>query len=158
MSVAAECDGREDCDEGVCCAEFSPTSVRYERIACSTDCTSATQFALCHPGERCSANESLVCRRSLILPFEFLGVCAAPSNIVGPPSGPASSGEITCGDETCEVGRERCCLRASFDFRTQSGGPLEPTCVGMDEPCNCDTEVGIDSPDEVDSGADNDAG
>jgi hypothetical protein len=144
LRVAAECDGAEDCDGGVCCAQFDPMTFSYTGIACADRCDSLDQFAVCHPQQPCSANGSLVCRQSLIISHAFIGVCVPPGGPSAEPIGQVSSGAIACGANACELGRERCCLTAAFDLQSAQGAPLEPRCIASDEACDCELGVADD--------------
>ena len=160
MSVAAECDGHEDCGEGqVCCGTFnpSPMSFRYESIRCADSCDNdGRHIALCHPGENCGPGQ--VCRRSLLIGYEFISVCAAPADVPTLATGESVQGEIACGDATCDSDRERCCLRMRYDFADLSAHALEPYCMPSDADdtdCSCDATP----PPRVDAGTpDEDAG
>jgi hypothetical protein len=137
LSVGARCDGSEDCAQGEsCCATFDPFLFRYTSIACQADCGGNNEFTVCHPGEACtSAGE--VCRASLIIPHDFIGVCAAPQAGVPPLTGTALAGEVECGAARCAVGSEKCCLRARYDFQAMSIDALEPYCAEIDANCTC---------------------
>jgi hypothetical protein len=137
LSVGATCDGSEDCAQGEsCCATFDPLLFRYESIVCEDDCNGSNEFTVCHPGEPC-ASAGEVCRASLIIPHDFIGVCAAPQSGVPPLMGTASAGEVACGADRCAVGSEQCCLRARYDFQAMSIDPLEPYCAALDAACRC---------------------
>lgn len=138
LAVGAECDGAEDCGSGqVCCGEFDPATFSYERIACADRCDGSNSFEFCHEGERCGTS-GLVCRRSLIIPYDFVGVCAMPAEPARDLRGEAVSGQIACGAQTCDVGAEKCCLRARFDFARRAAMALEPHCAPIDYQCACD--------------------
>jgi hypothetical protein len=138
LSVGAECDGAEDCGDGqVCCGEFEPERFRYTRIACADRCEGLNSFALCHAGESCSV-AGQVCRRSLIIPFDFIGVCAPPIEAPALASVAAVPDVIACGQRTCEAGVSKCCLRTRFDFAPRLPVALEPYCAPLDDSCGCD--------------------
>lgn len=137
LAVGAQCDGSEDCAQGeTCCGRFEPALVAYTSIACRSECSDRNDIELCHAGEPC-ANGEAVCRTSLIIPHDFIGVCARPESAVAPVTGTAVAGEVTCGATSCAVGSEKCCLRARYDFRTMSIDALEPYCAELDANCSC---------------------
>ncbi|MBN1656311.1 MAG: hypothetical protein JXA30_21255 [Deltaproteobacteria bacterium] len=94
-------------------------------------------FKLCHKGEDCSvegsdAGTGEACWSSSVLP-PFLAVCLSSSMTFGEPASDmtanAVAGEINCGDETCTVGNEKCCLT---DFTGDA------YCTEIDKECDCD--------------------
>jgi hypothetical protein len=166
--VGAQCDGREDCAEGqTCCGVYDPLFFSYRSISCSASCDSLNDFELCHPGESCS-RAGYVCRMSLVLPYDFIGVCAPPDAMAQPVIGTAVAGEIACGDERCATSAEHCCLRPRYDFGAMSLDGLEPYCAPLAQRCDCDYEpeppdagnpdAGPPDAGPVDAGDDEDAG
>lgn len=156
VKVGAECDGDEDCDGGeVCCGRFdsSPTNFGYTSIACSATCA-PTDFQLCHPGDDCPG-DTLGCRASLVLPYDFVGVCAQPAE-APELTGEAIEGEVLCGERTCVVGEEKCCYRARFQWADRATVPLEPYCAPLDHECDCDGEPAGGG--DLDAGGEEDAG
>jgi hypothetical protein len=145
LRVGASCDGSEDCADGQrCCAQFQRLSYSYTRIACSDTCEGPDQFELCHPGDSC-LDEASVCRRSLIVPHDFINVCASPAAVPEQSASVALEGEVVCGEDTCVAGDEVCCLRTSFDFATMVLTPGVPYCAPAGSACDCG-----DSPPVVD--------
>lgn len=141
LRVTAECDGAEDCS-GECCARFEPTTVSFTKMECMAECDFQRTFPLCHAGERCTHDGSSVCRTSLLIPGDFLGVCAPPTPFGRPPSGEDVEGLIDCGSQQCVVGQEQCCLRGGFNVRRGQPVTYEPYCAPIGEPCDC-TDVDI---------------
>jgi hypothetical protein len=154
-SVAAECDGAEDCggDRRICCATIGPSTsasslpgyVGYKTMQCSATCKrSEGGFPLCHrvsPDERTclSADDTLECRRTLLLPHDFIGVCAphseyAPETLKGEPV----SGLIECGASRCTVGTEKCCLGVTYDRDAPQNTAPSARCLPLDAECNCE--------------------
>ncbi len=160
LHVAAECDGAEDCGDGVCCATFDPISLSYSAITCeaSTSCTSPNSFHLCHAGETCAADRSLECHRSLLIAQEFIGVCVPKGQPEPPPVGRGEVGVIACGSESCVVDVEQCCLSSSFDFSTLQSMPLAPRCAPLGTPCDCDGGPASDAGEPLIHEPDEDAG
>jgi hypothetical protein len=165
LAVAARCDGEEDCGEGqVCCGVFDPVRFTYASIGCADSCpTDGNHFALCHPGESCS-DPGLSCRRSLLIGYEFISVCAGSVDVPGDATGEPIAGEIACGESTCRAGSEKCCLRARYEFFDLSAHTLDPYCMAIDSPedaCDCDA-VPPARPDagapDAGGGGDDDAG
>ena len=139
LSVAASCDGNEDCPSGqVCCGDIEMMSFRYTRIACQDSCPrDQMHYRLCHPGETCT-EPSDVCRHSQILPYDFLAVCAPPAmNVTTQPTGSIGDG-VACGSTTCGAG-ESCCLRSLLDRAAMMRQVLEPYCMPPDGVCDCAT-------------------
>jgi hypothetical protein len=147
LKVAAECDGAEDCGAGVCCATFDPINVTYSAIRCQDSCESLNELVLCHANQPCTADRSVVCHQSLLLGQPTFGVCVPREQPQPPPVGVGVSGEIACGDDSCIVGSEHCCLRTSFSFATLQSMPLQPYCAPLDAPCDC-----TDGFDDLDAG------
>jgi len=132
----AECDGDEDCSDGqVCCGTLSGGTA-YVSIQCQDSCEQPEGFKLCHGDEVCPT-EGFVCRRSAIIPFEFLQVCADPADN-GDATVNTTAGEIACRDTTCQVGTEKCCIRQTFSLTGGAGTVLPPLCKPIDEDCGCD--------------------
>jgi hypothetical protein len=92
-----------------------------------------------------------VCRLSRILPHEFVAVCAPPPDVPAEQAQSAIQGQITCGETSCTVGAEHCCLAAEFVFEAMSSVALPSHCAPLDVPCTCDgppeVDAGMDSPD-----------
>lgn len=159
LEVGAECDGREDCAGGqTCCGVFDPLGFTYRQIRCMDSCEDTNEIELCHPGEACS-RPGHVCRRSFILPYEFLSVCADPGLVSPNATGQALAGEIACGPESCQVGSEQCCLRTRYEFAARTLRALEPYCAPLDHACDCDhalppSDAGVDGGADQDAGAD----
>jgi hypothetical protein len=137
LRVGATCDGAEDCEHGrVCCGEFDARFVTYRKIGCKESCSAQDEFEFCHAGDSC--RPGLVCRRSLIAPFDFIGVCVVPPMQAKPEpvEGPSVAGEITCGAERCDTRSEQCCLRT----RISAANPQEaltPFCTERGASCDC---------------------
>jgi hypothetical protein len=145
LRIAAECDGREDCPGGACCARFEPSMVAFTAMTCQElPCDyNENSFPLCHEGETCTADGQLTCRTSLLIPHDFIGVCLPRTPLASPPpTGEAVKGMIDCGSQQCVVGAEQCCLREGFDVRRVKPVKYEPYCAPIGEPCDC-TEVDI---------------
>jgi hypothetical protein len=144
-SVAAACDGPEDCSQGICCAQIDPLRLGYREISCRDSCElDEGGFALCHPRApedfTCSADKSLTCRRSLLLPHDFIGVCAPESPIVPATlRGESVSGQIECGESRCDVGTEKCCLTVTFDIEEEQRLARSAHCLPIDDECNCES-------------------
>lgn len=135
-NFGAECDGDEDCSDGqVCCGTLSGGTA-YVSIQCQDSCEQPDGFKLCHGDEVCPT-EGFVCRRSAIIPFEFLQVCADPADN-GDATVDTTAGEIACRDTTCQVGTEKCCIRQTFSLTGGAGTVLPPLCKPIDEDCGCD--------------------
>lgn len=141
LRVAAQCDGAEDCGGRACCARYEPSAVSYTAIECADSCDFQQTFPLCHAGDRCTASGDTVCRTSLLIPDDFIGVCAPESPFAGPPTGKATD-TIDCGSQQCIVGEEQCCLREGFNLKRFRSVKYEPYCAPIGEPCGC-TEVDI---------------
>jgi len=136
LQVGAECDGNEDCDHGrVCCGTFDQGRFTYTKIECASSCSGQDEFQLCHGNDGCGSG--LVCRRSLILPFAFLSVCASPAEVPSTSTGRDRAGQIECGDSACAVGREKCCLTAHFDSSTPYPVAEPAYCAPLDGSCAC---------------------
>lgn len=159
LRVAAQCDGAEDCNGGACCARFEPTTVSFTAMECTAEgehCDYERTFPLCHADDVCLPGQEWTCRTSLLIPGDFLGVCAPPTPFGRPPSGDDVEGMIDCGSQQCVVGEEQCCLRGGFNVRRGQPVKYEPFCTPIGEPCDC-TDVDIpprDSgmPDDEDAG------
>ncbi len=137
--VAAECDGSEDCADGmVCCGTFNGGAFTYDSIRCEAECDPAAGgFLLCHEGDVCPV-EGDVCRRSLVLP-DYLSICTEPSMFAPTemfqPSTAAS--EVNCGHErVCGAG-ERCCVMTSWDAALEAIVPVSGTCADQGTDCAC---------------------
>jgi hypothetical protein len=148
LEVGAQCDGPEDCGAGqTCCGTYDPLMLTYTRVGCSESCSAPNLYPFCHASDECA--EGLVCRRSRILPHEFVAVCAPPPDVPAAAAASAVAGRITCGETTCEVGVEHCCLAAEFVFQQMSAVALAPYCAPLDVPCSCEGR-----PADVDAGGD----
>lgn len=161
LAVGAACDGNEDCGQGqTCCGQYEPILFRYTRIECMPSCDGTNQVQLCRPGESC-ARAGTECRSSLIIPYDFIGVCAAPDSAVPMMTGGATEGEIACGEAACALGSEQCCLRSRYDFMDMSISALEPYCAPLGDRCSCNHKVeptDAGPPDAGDDAGDDDAG
>jgi hypothetical protein len=152
LAVGARCDGSEDCASGeVCCGTLAELVPTYESISCQKECAAPRSFEICHAGTKC--RDGSTCRRSSIIPHEFIVVCFDIPNRSDEPVGKAIKQEIACGPDTCEYGKEQCCLNAKVTF----GSPpaAEPAyCAPLDAQCLCDDEPPPrpDAGDEVDGG------
>jgi hypothetical protein len=138
LSVAAQCDGPEDCEvPQSCCAEYDPLRLTYSSIGCRLNCDRSTQFELCHVEQGGCKRSGHTCRRSLIIPHDFITVC---SNTPAPPAASTSQaldGLIVCGSDRCVAGVEECCLRSTFDFTNRMSVPLDPYCAPLGSACTC---------------------
>jgi hypothetical protein len=146
LHVAAECDGAEDCPGGACCARFEPSKVAFTSMRCEESCDlSNNSLTLCHEGDVCTADGQFTCRTSVLIPHDFIGICAprTPLIILRPPTGEAVKATIDCGSQQCVVGEEQCCLRAGFNVRRAQPIKYEPFCAPIGEPCEC---TGVDTP------------
>jgi hypothetical protein len=142
LAVGAECDGREDCaNDEICCGRYEPLFFMYTSIRCRPRCDSSDDIEFCHPGDTCS-RAGTVCRPSLIIPYDFVGVCARPEENLPALLGTAVAGEVACGDTRCSAGSEKCCLRSRYDFREMRLDALEPYCAPLDHTCNCRHDPG----------------
>jgi len=159
LAVGAACDGKEDCAQGqTCCGRFEPALFTYTSIGCRASCNGENDFELCHPGETC-ARPGTECRSSLIIPHDFIGVCAGPESSLPVLTGGSVAGEIACGNAACAVPAEQCCLRSRYDFRDMGVSALEPYCAPLDHRCSCNHEpIDAGSPGDGDGGQDQDAG
>jgi len=141
-ALAISCDGDEDCEGGqVCCGRYVGAMGSYEFIECRDSCEpQESEYNLCHEGDACAV-EGRVCRRSSVLPYPFLAICASPSDSA--PTlliGGDAAGEINCGDGvTCGDG-EKCCLSGIFDFDGTVTRPGSPYCVDEADSCDCDPD------------------
>jgi hypothetical protein len=146
LSMVAQCDGPEDCGSGrACCARFEPTNVSYTATECADECDFQRTFPLCHAGGVCTAAGELECRTSLLIPHDFIGICAPKSNLARQPTGEAVEGKIDCGADQCVVGEEQCCLREGFNLKRFRPVEYEPYCAPIGEPCDC-SDVDIPPP------------
>lgn len=152
LNLGLRCDGDEDCGGGqVCCGTFDQVTFTYTSVECSDACGDANQRTLCHPGDACP-NVDYVCRRSSLLPFDFVSVCSMPAIDLPEQVGDAVEGEIHCGTASCAVGAEQCCLGARVSRQPPiSVEPFEPYCAPAGESCTCDNTA---SPPPVDAGGD----
>jgi len=147
LRVAAQCDGPEDCAVGdACCARFEPTVVSYTAIECADSCDFQRTFPLCHAGDVCTADGQFECRTSLLIPNDFIGICAPKSPLARDPTGEAVKDKIDCGADQCVVGQEQCCLREGFNLKRVRPVKYEPYCAPIGEPCDC-SDVDIPPPD-----------
>lgn len=143
LHVGASCDGDEDCSGGQrCCAHFDRLSYSYTSIQCSDTCEGLDSYALCHPGQECE-QPGHVCRRSVIVPHDFITVCADPATVPGTSTSVSIDGQVVCGAGTCDAGDEVCCLRSNFDFTTQVLTALPPYCAPRGSACLCSDEAPI---------------
>lgn len=143
LLVAAACDGNEDCTGGqLCCGTFDSASFTYRSIECSSSCEGDNQRVLCHPGDTCAA-AGQVCRRSQLLPFDFISVCASPSMSSATVTGEELDDLIVCGEERCHAGSERCCLRGRAGSLATGARPLAPYCTPEAEACECPPEDAV---------------
>ena len=157
LTLGVRCDGDEDCGGSqVCCGTYDQTTLAYLSMECADSCDGASQRKLCHPGEVCPSADH-VCRRSSLLPFDFVSVCATPAVVMSEQEGAAVEGEINCGTSTCEVGVEQCCLAAHVTMQPAvSVMALESHCAPVSEACECG-QTAVAPP--VDAGGENeDAG
>jgi hypothetical protein len=137
LSVGAPCDGPEDCPlPQSCCATFDPVLFRYTDISCQRSCTGINEFELCHP-ERGCRDAGDECRRSSIVPHDFITVCAQAARVPTETTSREVVGAVLCGSDQCKVGSEQCCLRSEFDFSTLMSTPLEPYCAPLGAACDC---------------------
>jgi hypothetical protein len=147
LRLTAQCDGPEDCGSGrACCARFEPTDVSYTATECADECDFQSTFPLCHAGGVCTADGQLECRTSLLIPHDFIGICAPRSPLARKPTGEAVAGKIDCGAHQCVFGEEQCCLREGLDLRLFRPVKYEPYCAPIGEPCDC-SDVDIPPPD-----------
>jgi hypothetical protein len=162
LAVGAECDGNEDCAQGqTCCGHFESILFTYTSMKCRSACDGTNEVQLCRPGETC-ARAGTQCRSSLIIPYDFIGVCANPDPAVPPLTGGAAAGDIACGETACAAGSEQCCLRSRYDFMDMAISALEPYCAPLGDRCTCNHEAQrVDAGAEDagdDAGSDDDAG
>jgi hypothetical protein len=138
LAVGAECDGNEDCGhKQVCCGHFDQLTFSYTSIGCESTCAGADDFQLCHSDDVCAAGT--VCRPSLILPYDFIRVCATPIQGQGPSTDRDVADEVACGARNCKGGQEQCCLTAHFDRSAPYPTPVaeEPYCAPRGDDCVC---------------------
>lgn len=151
LHVAIACDGDEDCKGGrVCCGTFDSGNFTYTAVACRDTCDGMNEYKLCHPGETCPGMGD-ECRRSQVIPHDFISVCAAPASVPSKITGIKKVG-IVCGDATCKGG-QRCCLPGVIESGSGMNAvrsALPAYCVDTQSECACDQG-------DVDAGAD-DAG
>jgi hypothetical protein len=138
LEVGAECDGVEDCATGkVCCGLLAPGLPKYFLIRCMETCDSLNPltpgYELCHVGDTCRNGSA--CSRSSLIPQEFIGVCF-DNGRTDKPTGKPRKGEINCGDETCKVGTEQCCLRADLPLGSTPVAEA-PYCQPLGDDCKC---------------------
>jgi hypothetical protein len=90
----------------------------------------------------------------LLIPHDFIGICAPHSELARSPTGEAVKDKIDCGADQCVVGEEQCCLREGFNLKKVRPVKYEPYCAPIGEPCDC-SDVDIPPPDAgtPDSGA-----
>ena len=162
LKLGVRCDGDEDCGGSqVCCGTYDQTTFAYMSMECADSCDGAGQRKLCHPGDVCP-NADHVCRRSSLLPFDFVSVCTTPAMVMSEQVGAAVAGEITCGTASCEVGVEQCCLAARVTMQPAiSIMALEPYCAPTSEACECGQAAvaqPVDGGESVEHGAHEDAG
>jgi hypothetical protein len=151
LQVGAECDGTEDCPKGeVCCGKLADLVPWYETISCQKSCPLPQSYEICHAGTKC--RDGSQCRRSVIIPHEFIGICSIAGRDEKP-TGDALKGEVACGPTTCQVGTQKCCLNAKVTF---SSPPMaEPAyCAPLSAGCLCDEMPPLqsDAGDETDGG------
>jgi hypothetical protein len=139
MLVAVECDGNEDCPDGLtCCGTVNGGSFSYDSVGCQEKCDRADGGRmLCHPGEACPDPEE-ECLRSLILP-SYLSVCGTRSAFT--PEGfegvSEASGEINCAPGRVCTGGEVCCALSSWSATTQTAVFVDGRCAPSTETCSC---------------------
>lgn len=141
-SIAISCDGDEDCSDGqVCCGRYVGAMGSYEFIECRDSCEpEQSEYNLCHEGDTCAV-EGRECRRSSVLPYAFLAICASPStNAPTELTGGSAAGEINCGDEVTCSGTEKCCLSGVFDYDGLVTRPGLAYCVADADSCDCDSD------------------
>lgn len=152
LHVGASCDGPEDCASGQrCCAQFERPTYSYTSIECRDSCANPDQYELCHPGHACE-DPSDVCRRSVIVPHDFINVCASPAAVPAESASAAIEGEVACGAASCRAGDEVCCLRSQFDFATMMLTALPPYCAPRGSACDCRDEAPISDASVEDGG------
>jgi hypothetical protein len=152
LAVGAECDGAEDCALGeVCCGTLEELVPTYQSISCQKHCDPPRSFEICHAGDKC--RDGSECRRSSIIPHEFIGVCFDVPNRSDEPVGKAIKHEIACGPETCEFGTQKCCLNAKVTFGTPPAAD-PPYCAPLSANCLCDEKP----PARSDAGGETDGG
>lgn len=152
LAVGAECDGAEDCASGeVCCGTLADLVPTYETIRCQKQCDPPRSFEICHADTKC--RDGSQCRRSSIIPHEFIGVCFDVTTRSDQPVGKPIKDEIACGPETCELGKQKCCLNAKVTFATPPT-PDPPYCAPLSADCLCDEKPPArpDAGDEIDGG------
>jgi hypothetical protein len=131
LGVGATCDGPEDCPvPQSCCAVFDAGRFTYMSIGCALNCDALNEFELCHPDQGCNAR-GRVCRRSAIVPHDFITVCVEPVAVPVPTetTSEAISDKVMCGADLCTARSEQCCLRSEFDFANRMSIALEPYCA-----------------------------
>ena len=141
LGVGATCDGPEDCPvPQSCCAVFDASRLTYVSIGCALNCDALNEFELCHPDQGCNGR-SRVCRRSAIVPHDFITVCADPIPVPVPTetTSEAITDKVMCGADLCAAGSEQCCLRSEFDFANRMSVALEPYCAPAGSACTCDS-------------------
>jgi hypothetical protein len=131
----------------VCCGTFDQNSFSYTRIACESSCSGSDKFRLCHAGESCDSGN--VCRRSVILPFSFVSVCAPAGQAPSEMTGRDVAHEVQCGSETCKVGRTKCCLTAHFDGSSLSPVAEPAYCAPIDDSCMCGHQSSMPSDEDA---------
>lgn len=150
LEVAMDCDGDEDCTGSqVCCGNFDSNAFTYTSITCQDSCLEAdSQYKLCHAGETCP-DATQECRRSQVIPHDFVTVCAPPAN-VGTSTGAGAGSGIECGNVTC-TGSQKCCLSGTVESGTglqAIRNALDPYCVASQSECGCggggDADAGAD--------------
>jgi hypothetical protein len=152
LEVGAECDGAEDCGNGeVCCGTLKELVPTYETIKCQKQCDPPRSFEICHAGVKC--RDGSECRRSSIIPHDFIGVCFDVPNRSDEPIGKPIAKEIACGPTPCEFGTEKCCLNAKVTFVTPPAAE-PPYCAPLSADCLCDEKPPPrrDAGDETDGG------
>lgn len=152
LLVGASCDGDEDCPgEQLCCGDYNQDLGAYTRIGCADSCSpQASQYKLCHPGESCPT-PGRVCRRSSILPYDFMMICAGAANVPTEYTGGDDVGRIRCGDTDCGSG-EQCCLRSEFNLEARISVPRSAYCTPLDAECECGFEATVDPNVDADAG------
>jgi hypothetical protein len=141
LKVGATCDGPEDCPvPQSCCGVFDAAQFTYVSIGCALNCDALNEFELCHPDQGCSLRGK-VCRRSVIVPYDFINVCVdnVPALVPTESTSESHKDQVMCGADLCDAKTEQCCLRSEFDFAQRMSIALEPYCAPVGSACTCDS-------------------